>query len=118
MTDWQDISTAPKADIPVSVFAEFDPNLILVWYDHDADPYHDGNGRLTDYAAWTEGGNFLDGKGMCIAKWFPQDWEAVDEYGGGYWLPAAWFTGENFETVVNPIFWMPLPAPPTPKGGA
>jgi hypothetical protein len=55
---------------------------------------------------------------MCIAKWFPQDWEAVDEYGGGYWLPAAWFTGENFETVVNPIFWMPLPAPPTPKGGA
>ncbi len=36
----------------------------------------------------------------------------------GYWLPAAWFTGENFETVVNPIFWMPLPAPPTPKGGA
>ena len=55
---------------------------------------------------------------ISFAKWFPQEWEAVDEYGGGYWLPAAWFTGENFETVVNPIFWMPLPAPPTPKGGA
>lgn len=37
MSEWKDISTAPRDE------------SILVWFDHDADPYHDGD-RLTDYA--------------------------------------------------------------------
>lgn len=104
---WQSMENAPK------------DCEILVWYDHEADPYYDpANPKaLTAYAAWTEGGAFLDGHGICIAKWFPQHWESVDEYGAGYWLPAAWFAAENddYERVVNPTHWMPLP--PLPSGG-
>jgi hypothetical protein len=105
MTDWQPISTAPKDED------------ILVWFDHEADPYIDPqnpNG-LTDYGAWTESGSFLDGRGWAIARWQPRFWESVDEYGAGYWLPAAWFARENddYERVCNPTHWMPLPKPPS-----
>jgi hypothetical protein len=104
MTDWQRIETAPK------------DKDILVWYDHDADPYfeRDGAHRLTDYAAWAENGDFMAGKGICIASHYPQQWEAEDEYGSGYWMPAAWFCKENddYERFVNPTHWMQLPEPP------
>ena len=102
---WQPIETAPK------------DQDVLVWYDHEADPYHDPANphRLTDYAAWAESVNFKDGKGIAIARWFPEQWESVDEYGGGYLLPAWWFVSENndYEWVCNPTHWMPLPPPPT-----
>lgn len=102
--DWQPIETAPKdADI-------------LVWYDHDADPYQspDDPNRLTDYAAWADGGDYMGGRGLCFAKWFAGEWESTDEYGGGYWLPAWWFAfeGGDYVRAVNPIHWMPLPEPP------
>jgi hypothetical protein len=101
---WQPIETAPKG---VDV---------LVWYDHDADQYLDPESpdKLTNYAAWAESGDFMDGTGYCIARWFPQQWESTDEYGSGFWLPAAWFAAENddFARVVNPTHWMPLPEPP------
>lgn len=103
---WQPIETAPK-----------DGN-ILVWFDHDADPYQDPDapGQLTDYAAWAEGGDFMDGKGCCIAMWQPAHFESEDEYGNGFWLPAYWFAYQNgdWEVVVNPTHWMPLPPPPEP----
>lgn len=101
--DWQSIETAPHG---VDV---------LVWFDHNADPYQDPvePGKLTPYAAWAEGGDFLDGQGWAIAKWFPRDFETEDEYGNGYWLPAAWFAHENgdYERVCNPLFWKPLTEP-------
>ena len=104
MSEWKPIETAPK-----------DCN-ILVWFDHGADTYQDPNDprRLTDYAAWAEGGPFMDGSGHCIAKWQEEFWDATDEYGGGYLLPAYWFAFQNddYECVVNPTHWMPLPAPP------
>ena len=92
----------------------------MVWYDHDADPYHDPDDpmRLTEYSANAEGGEFLDGKGVTVAKWHPQQWEAQDEYGGGFWLPAGWFSRgdfDHYEVVCNATHWMPLPAPPSTK---
>ncbi len=105
MTDkWQPIETAPK------------DKDILVWYSHSADPYQhpDNPDKLTDYAAWAEGGDFLNGEGICIVHWFEGIWENTDEYGSGYWLPAYWFAKEKDEyiRVVNPTHWMPLPTPP------
>jgi hypothetical protein len=102
---WQPIETAPK------------DQDILVWYDHDADPYQDPQNPycLTDYGALSEGGEFLDGIGVTVAKWHPQQWEAEDTWGNGFWLPAGWFSRGDFchyEVVCNPTHWMPLPQPP------
>ena len=107
MTGWQPISTAPK------------DRMILVYYDHDADPYQDPNdpNRLTDYAALAEGGDYLAGKGWTVAKWAdgfhesdgPEDWT------GGYWVPGGWFpwfNGEYADQVCNATHWLPLPEPP------
>ncbi len=106
------ITLRPIATAPKEVGKD-----VLVFYDHDADPCqdpHDEN-RLTDYAAWAEGGTFMDGRGWCIAAWQDRHWESTGEYGEGYWMPAAWFARQNddYEAVVNPTHWMPLPEEPT-----
>lgn len=102
---WQTMETAPK------------DRDILVWYDHDQDPYQDPDqpDMITDYACWAEGVGALYGKGYCIAKWQPQFWESVDEYGGGYWMPAWWFALENddYERAVFPVFWKELEQVPS-----
>lgn len=102
---WQGMDSAPHG-VPV-----------LVSFDHDADPYQDPEhkGRLTDYAAHAEGGDFLAGAGVTIAihqdGWHEDDgWESAN---GPYWMPAAWWAwlnGDATDYVVNPIAWMPLPA--------
>jgi len=104
--EWQSIETAPK-DRP-----------ILVWFDHDADPYSDPeeSDKLTAYACHAEGGDFLSGAGIAIAHWSDGWHETVDEYGSGYWMPAvwlAWFNGDFADHVLNPIHWMPHPPPST-----
>ena len=106
MTEWQSIETAPK------------DTHILVYYDHKADPYLDptNSNRLTDYAAHAEGGDFLEGTGVTVAKWCDGWHETEDEYGNGYWMPAWWFAffPDDYDWVCNPTHWMPLPAPPQP----
>lgn len=105
MSEWQPIETAPR-DVE-----------ILVWFDHEADPYQDPKDplKLTDYGANTEAGEFLEGRGVTVAKWQDRIWESEDEYGSGYWLPAGWFSRGDFhhyEVVCNATHWMPLPQPP------
>lgn len=102
MGDWQSIASCPK-----------DGTKFLAYFDHAADPYTMPDGKLTDYAAWAEGGDFLDGAGFCIAVWEPADLEPVDEYGSGYWLPAYTFAFENDDCcrVVNATHWQPLVRP-------
>lgn len=98
-----DMSLAPKDGTPV-----------LVWYDHDADPYQDPENqkKLTDYAANAEGGDFLSGYGFCVAAWYPQHWVSEDEFGSGYWLPAVWVVYNNdCGTVCNPTHWAKIEAP-------
>lgn len=113
---WQPIESAPK-DVP-----------ILVWYDHDADPYYDPADpvRLTAYACHAEGGDYLGGAGVAIARWCEAYEESNGWESGQYWMmPAvwcAWFDGDNAEHVVNPLYWLPLPDAPaqvdrSPKGG-
>ena len=100
---WQPIDTAPK------------DREILVWYDHDADPHQDPKNpkKLTDYAAHTEGGDFMYGKGCCIVTYAPAEWENTDEYGSGFWLTPVWlaYVGSH-EVACNATHWMPLPEPP------
>lgn len=103
--EWQPIATAPK------------DSEILVWFDHDADPYQepDNPERLTDYGAHAESGEFLEGSGVTVAKWQDRIWESVDEYGDGYWVPAGWFSrGDfgHFEVVCNATHWTPIPGKP------
>lgn len=105
MTDkWQPIETAPK------------DRDILVWYDHDADPYQDPGkpDRLTPYATWAESGEFQSGRGVCVAQYHLPYLVDEGDVENSYTLPAAWFAREDghYERVVNPTHWMPLPEPP------
>lgn len=97
MSDWQDIETAPK-DRP-----------ILGWCNHEADPYHDGEGRLTDYGANCEGMGHVE-DGPHVIEWRQQEWESQDEYGSGFWIPGWWVRfGSDGEEYANPVGWTEIP---------
>jgi len=108
MSEWQLIDTAKRDE----------KAPILIWFDHDADPYNDPTDptRLTDYAAVAESGDFLSGKGVAIAVWRDgyhesDGWEAANRY----WVPGGWFAwldGDAADQVANATHWMPLPSAP------
>ena len=95
---------------------------ILVAFDHDADPYQDPNdpGRLTDYAAVAEGGDFLSGKGVAMVVWRDGYHDSDGwEYDNSYWVPGGWFAylnGDATDYIANATHWMPLPPPPPTTG--
>lgn len=89
---------------------------ILVIYDHDADSYYDPSNpdRLTDYAANTEIGDFLDGKGVAMVVWCDPCWESEgwENPIPSYHRPGCWFEYENgdaSERAVNAVGWIPIP---------
>lgn len=98
MSEWKDISTAPKGA------------PIIGWCIHEADPYHE-YGKLTPYAAGCEGLGHVQ-NGAHVLEWTPDEWEATDEYGSGFILPGWWTRfGSEGEEYANPTLWMPLEPP-------
>lgn len=108
----------PSAWSPIETARKDETKPILVYFDHDADPYQNpaDPARLTDYAAIAEGGCFLTGKGVAIAVWRDgyhdsDGWESANSY----WVPGGWFAwldGDAADQVCNALFWQPLPEPP------
>ena len=93
--EWQPIETAPKDGTP-----------ILGWCDHEADPYYEGETRLTPYGANAEGMKHVE-DGLNIVSWH----ESIDET--EYIIPAWWCLHDGwYDTAANPTHWMPLPEPP------
>jgi hypothetical protein len=109
---WRPMSEAPK-----------DGTKILVCYDSESDPYYaEEEGKLTNYGAHAESGDFLDGKGICVAVWVKGWNEPVDEYSSAY-MPGWWFAWFNGDTdlVVAPTGWLPmdfLPSAPDRRADA
>ena len=93
----QPIETAPK-DRP-----------ILVWCDHEADPFiggktADGRDFLTLYAAHSEGMSHAP-TGYHIVEWGGAFDDSSWEYTGAS-LPDWWFVaGSDFEVAANPVLW-------------
>lgn len=109
MSNWKPIETAPKDEaVPV-----------LVYYDHNADPYRDpaNPDKLTDYACHADGGDYLAHCGVTVAVW-REGWHENDGWESAnppYWMPAAWWVwldGDAGDHVVNATHWQRLPKPP------
>jgi hypothetical protein len=81
--------------------------VILAWCNHEADPYHESDKRLTLYAAHAEGLSHAE-NGWQKVVW-GGGWADSEEDGGG-WLPDWWFVaGSEFEVAANPTHWVDLP---------
>lgn len=85
---------------------------IIVYYDHDADPYYDGDtGKLTDYGANAETNTFLKASGITVAMWC-DGYHDDDGWGSeSYWVPGCWCMVQNddyTDVICNPIFWAEL----------
>ena len=105
MSEWRPIETAPK-----------DRATLLVWHDHDSDPYWDERPyKCTPYGAWAEGNGYEKTPGLYLAVWGGGYWD--DESGEGWGpvtqMPDWWFKHDSeYEQPLAPTHWMPLPEPP------
>jgi len=86
-----------------------DGRKVLVWHDHDSDPYHEPepSERLTTYGAHCEGLWSEKEAGVYVAQFGG----AYDEEEG--YIPAWWFkAGDDWEHPLAPTHYRPLPNPP------
>lgn len=84
---------------------------ILVWHDHNSDPYHDPfweeRGRLTIYGGHCEGLSMRGEVGFVEAEW-GGGWSDSWEDGGGS-MPDWWFmVGSEFEVPLAPVGWIDI----------
>lgn len=85
---------------------------ILAWCNHETEPYHLGDGRLTVYGAHAEGLSHAP-TGFHIVEWGGAFDDRTWEYQNGAHLPDWWFVaGSEFEVVANPTHWCELPDKP------
>lgn len=89
------MDTAPRNGMP-----------ILVWCDHDADPYFmPDDKRLTTYGEHVEGLSQHVPTGWAIVVWGGEYYHDDDGY-----TPPWWFLHDgDWEMPANPVKWWPLP---------
>ena len=101
LMEWFDLSTAPRDGTPV-----------LVWHDHESDPYHLGEGKLTIYGAWCEGNGHEGTPGIYIAKLGGGYDEELSGEGWGPFvhMPDWWFKHDDpdREHPLAPTHWSPI----------
>jgi hypothetical protein len=91
---------------------------ILVWHDHDSDPYYgEDESHLTVYGAHCEGMTTRPGKGYCVAVYgggVDQD-ESGEGWGPWTYIPDWWFDAySEFEIPLAPLGWAELTEPELP----
>jgi hypothetical protein len=112
---------------------------ILVWHDHDSDPYYESRPDdgiyvdietedlrsppertiLTIYGAHCEGLGYTKDKGYFVAVWGGGVYEDESGEGWGPWtvIPDWWFEAHSeFETPLAPRGWVDLTEPEFPNG--
>lgn len=98
-TPWRPMGTAPRDGTKILGLCVHDEGIY----------YHNGQTRLTTYAAHAEGLAHVE-DGLHVLEWGGEyreyDWESqIDIY-----IPPWWFlSNSGYEIVANPIAWMPIP---------
>jgi hypothetical protein len=95
---------------------------ILVWHDHDSDPYYESlgpleEGRLTVYGAHCEGLGYRRDKGYFVAVWGGGVDDDESGAGWGPWthIPDWWFEDHSeFERPLAPVGFVDLTDPEFP----
>ena len=114
MTEWQPIETAPRNGTPILAWCKSECGDADCSYSEN---YRGGTSSLCLYHGHAEGMSSF-GDGLCIVEWGGSWDDSSWEYPNQGRMPDWWFrVGSEFEESANPIYWMPLPHPPSQSDG-